>query len=160
MKCSEGRAAVYVTLAVAFIAGIASIALADEPGQIDGGGGGASTVGSVSSLMAAAMQTAGVYAQAEVLVKFREALIKIASLCYLTSICLAIGSVAVFGTYRKAMYLLIGPALFYFVIDHTVPVQGTQLQVGRDIRGSIQDQIRFMSEYIHNPAYGQPAKVS
>ena len=129
--------------------------------QVDGAGGGNATVGAVSELMAAALQTAGLYAQGSILVEFKDALTWLAALCYLAAITSAIFSVALFGTYRRALYLLIGPVCFYYVIDTTITVDGTALQVGeRVIPGSVQDQLNFLQEHVSNEAYSQPAEVS
>ena len=131
------------------------------PSLTDTEGVGSAGIGAVSELMAAALQTAGVYAQASILQNFREALTALAGLCYLVSVCLAVSSVAIYGSYRRAPYLLIGPALFYYVILTTASVNGTTVRVGtRTVPGSVQDQIRFLREWVHNERYEQDAQVS
>src|SRR5690606_11204265 len=60
---------------------------------------GADVGGGVGNLIAAALQTKGLIDQATILSKFKDTLIWIAALGWLFSICMAIGSVAVFGGY-------------------------------------------------------------
>ena len=146
-------------LSVALISGVGEAAaqVLTDPN----GGGGSKTVGAVSELMAAALQTAGVYAQAKILVQFKEAITWIAALCFLASVTAAIASTAIFGTYRKSLYLLVGPALFYFVLDKTDSVDGVAKKVGeRLIPGSVADQKQFLSKYVHNASYDGQAQVS
>ncbi len=149
------KALVYTALFVLTTVSMALAAINDP------GGSGVQTVGSVSDLMAAAMQTAGVYAQASILVNFRDALITLAGLCYLCGVVAAVASVAIFGTYKRALYLLLGPALFYYVLD-TTQTTGTPVRVGDRALGarSVQDQINFLKKYAPNPNYDQPARVS
>lgn len=127
----------------------------------DDGGAGAASLGAVSNLIAATLQTAGVYAQASILVNFKTALISLAALCYLSSVVGAVTSVSLHGTYKKSLYLLIGPPLFFFCIDNTDPVSGTKVQVGgRNVPGSIADQKAFMQEYVTAKAFDADANVS
>lgn len=123
--------------------------------------GGAGLIGGVSNLMAAAMQTAGAYGQANVLNTFEQPLTQIAGLCYLAAVCAAILSAAIYGQYRNALYFLIGPALFYYAITVRTDVMGTELRIGdRRVPGSIPDQIRFLKEYAHSAQYDGAARVS
>lgn len=125
------------------------------------GGGRPPMVGGVGSLYAAALQTAGVYAQAEVLQRFQPALEKIAAFCFLTSIIGALTCSAVFGQYRKAAYLLVGPPLFYFAITVKTSTDGAHLRFGsREIQGSVTHQIEFLKRWVHDSPYGSSANVS
>lgn len=118
-----------------------------------------SITGSVGTLIGAAMQTAGTYAQAKVLVNFKEGLKTLAALCYLCSIIGAIFSLSIFGNYSKALYFLIGPPLFYLMINVTSTVDGANQKVGGDLRGSLGDQKRFLREFVHTADYSS-AEVS
>lgn len=101
--------------------------------------------GAVSELVAATLQTKGIQDQAKILVDFREALDWLAALAWLAAISLAVGSYAVFGEARNALYLLIGPPLFYYMITTTVQTDGVRVRVGeREVNGSVQDQNEFM----------------
>ena len=127
----------------------------------EGVGGNSNLVGGSGQLVAAALQTAGVYAQARVLDDFRQAFDHLAGLCFLVSIIGAIFSTAMFGSYRKAAYFLIGPPLFYWAINTRSGTDGAHLRYAdREIQGSVQQQIRFLKEWVHNEDYSQPAQVS
>ena len=127
----------------------------------DTGGAGLASLGAVSNLIAATLQTAGVYAQASILQNFKTALISIAALCYLCSVLAAVFSVTLHGTYKNALYLLIGPTLFYFCIENTDSLDGTRVQVGgRIVQGSVADQKAFMQKFVTAKAYDQDAQVS
>lgn len=133
----------------------------DDPGIDALINGGTQAVGAAGTLAAATLQTAGVYAQSEILSQHKEAIISLAALCYLASLASAIGSVAVFGTYRRALYFLVGPMLFYFAIGKTIQAEGTILQTGdRVIPGSIQDQIQYMRENVTSLPFNGQANVS
>ncbi len=127
----------------------------------DTAGGGVATVGSVSQLMTAALQTAGLYAQGSILVEFKDELTWLAALCYLSAIAAGVFSVALFGTYRRGLYLLIAPVFFYYAVETKIQVNGAALQVGeRVIPNSVQDQLNFLRTYVNNESYAQPANVS
>ena len=129
--------------------------------QADTGGGATGFAGSVSTLIAAAMQTAGVFAQAEILANFQPFLKNLAALCYLVSITSALITVAMFGSYRRALYLLIGPPLFLYMVTTTRQVGGTALQTGaRTTPGSVEDQIKFLSKYASSKNFAEGANVS
>lgn len=124
----------------------------------DFGGG---TSGSVGHLIAAAMQTAGVYAQAEILTNFQGFLEKLAALCYLAAIIGALMSAGLFGNYQKALYLLVGPPLFFFMVTTTKTVSGTEVKTGERVaEGSIEDQIKFLRSYASTGKFTQAAEVS
>ena len=102
--------------------------------------------GGVGYAVAAYLQTKGLVDQAKILVDFKEAMEWIAALFWLASIGLAIGSVAVMGSYRQAAYLIIGPPLFFYMITTTIDADGTKLMVGSDVvPGSIKDQNNMLT---------------
>jgi hypothetical protein len=127
----------------------------------DTGGGGIRYVGAVGTLISAALQTAGVFAQAEILTTFQDGLKHLAALCYLASIVSGLVALAMFGNYRQGIYLLLGPPLFLYMITTTTAVGGTQLQTGdRIVKGSVQDQVKFLSRFAQSTKFSQGAKVS
>ncbi len=122
--------------------------------------GGDGVIGSVSHLISALMQTVGLYLQAEILKNFSPYLIKLAGLCYICSVISAIISTAIFGSYRKAVYFLLGPTFFYFIIETKAPVSGTQFRMGKQIRGSIEDQKEMIKRYGMGRDLNEDAQVS
>lgn len=102
--------------------------------------------GAVSELVAATLQTKGMADQQKILDNFSSQLTDLAALIYLVSIMGAVGAMAVYGSYKKGMYLLIGPALFYFMIDRRIEANGTKLRVGRnEIANSPEEQRSFLN---------------
>ena len=127
----------------------------------DVGGGASGTGGAVGHLVAAAMETAGVFAQAEVLATFSNGLEHLAALCYVCSIAGGLLTAAMFGHYRQAAYLLIGPPLFFFTITTTHNVAGTEVINGdRVTPGSVGDQINFLKKYVTDAKLENGAEVS
>jgi hypothetical protein len=125
----------------------------------EGGFNPGSISGSVGSLVAAAMQTAGVFAQSRLLANFEEGLKTLAALCYIFAIIGAIFSCAIFGNYSRALYFLVGPTLFFFMVNVTDTVQGTEQRFGNRQDGSIADQKRMLQGFVNTADYST-AKVS
>ncbi len=141
------------------LAGLRGVVFSVQLGDVDGGATGAG--GAVGHLIAAAMETAGVFAQAEVLQTFRGGLENLAALCYACAIAGGLLTDALFGQYRQALYFLIGPPLFFFVISTTQNVNGVEVKNGdRVTPGSIEDQIRFLDRYVNDAQFDQGAEVS
>jgi hypothetical protein len=102
--------------------------------------------GGVGNAVAAYLQTKGLIDQAKILTDFREALEWIAALAWLFSIAMAVGAIAVFGNYRQGLYLLIGPPLFYYMIDTKISTNGTELRIGdRVVEGAKADQNQMLT---------------
>ena len=119
-------------------------------GGLEDPGGGAYS-GSVGHLISATMQTAGIYAQAEILRNFNEYLTHLAALCYLCSFVGALLSMAAFGNYSRGIYFLVGPPLFMYMINTTYPVKGAIVQNGaRVAKGSVADQMEFLKKYVQD----------
>ncbi len=78
------------------------------------------------SLIAAAMETAGMGIQAEILEWMQGDGMMLAGLLYLIAIISAVFAVAVGGQYLWGRYLLIGPAVFLFLIQITDDVNGSK----------------------------------
>ncbi len=102
-------------------------------------------MGGVGNLVAAALQTKGLIDQAKILAEFKDSMMWIAALAWLFSIGMAVGSVAVFGNYRQAAYLLVGPPLFFWMINTPFTTDGTNMVVGeRNVNGAKEDQRRLL----------------
>lgn len=141
------------------LAGLRFVAGNVGPGLPDTGGG--AYTGAVGSLIGATMQTAGIFAQAEILRNFKTYLEHLAALCYLCSIIGALLSIGVFGNYSKAAYFLIGPPLFTYMITTTMNVNGAQQVFGeRVVAGSIDDQTKFLKKFVQNLDTSGGAEVS
>lgn len=122
---------------------------------------GSDSVGAVGHFVAAMLQTAGLYAQHEVLTSFQEVLRLTGTFIYIIAILGAIVLVALFGSYKRAMYVMISPALFYAVQNTTVMVRATTQQTGvRQVASSSVDQLTILRQITGNPLFDQPAKVS
>lgn len=103
-------------------------------------------VGAVSELVAATLQTKGMEDQSRILDTFNRELTDLAALFYLVAIMSAVTATAVYGSYRRCLYLLVGPAFFYFMINERIEANGTQLRIGDDIiQNSPQEQRSFLS---------------
>ena len=87
-------------------------------------------VGSVGQLISAVLQTAGLFAQSDIIKTFEPILNNLAALVYVVAVIGGIFSVALFGRYKEAMYLLMGPALFTWTLTTTVPGGGTVVRIG------------------------------
>lgn len=82
-------------------------------------------LGSVSTLVGAAMESAGHLAQSRMLDMLnRPGADNLAGLLFLISIIGAVITVAVGGSYRLGKWLLVGPAIYFFLIATRVPSQG------------------------------------
>lgn len=87
-------------------------------------------VGGVAQIISAVLQTAGVFAHAEVLRNFSGIFESFGALVFVVVLFFALITFAIHGSYKDAAYLLMGPALFYFIYNTRVPVEGTQLRFG------------------------------
>lgn len=72
---------------------------------------------SAGTLISAVMETAGYVVHARILDDFQALLTNTGALFYAVAAVGAIISVALFGSYRMGQYLLLGPALFYFLVQ-------------------------------------------
>ncbi len=91
-------------------------------------------VGQVGTLVGAAMESAGHHAQSQLLDVFSgDVGMKIASLIYLISILGALITLASGGNYRFAGYLLIGPPVFFFLVNTRAPSAGAEWTFGQRV---------------------------
>lgn len=116
--------------------------------------------GGVASTVAAYLQTKGLIDQSAILANFRPQLEMIAAMFFLFSLALAIGSVAVFGSYREGIYFLIGPPLFFFMISETIPTNGTEMRFGKYTAPLAREDEGEMLKFIRAIDGGTDAKVS
>ena len=89
------------------------------------------TVGSVGSLIGAAMESAGHMAQSQMLDLIAKPFgTDITALLYLIGIFGALFTLASGGSYRFTKWLLVGPAIFYFLVDNRRPSDGAEWRFG------------------------------
>lgn len=85
---------------------------------------------SAGTLVSAAMQTAGLASQEAILRDFATFFESGGALIYIIAGIGAVLSVVSFGSYRMARYLLLGPALFWFLVNVTTSQPGVQWRLG------------------------------
>ncbi len=91
--------------------------------------------GSVGSLTGSAMETAGHMAQSRILDLLDQPFGKsLVGLLYLVGIVAAIITTASGGSYRFAKWLLIGPAIYFFLVGTRVPSDGAEWRFGDRVR--------------------------
>lgn len=87
-------------------------------------------VNSAGTLIGAVMETAGYVVHARILDDFQGLLTNTGALFYAVAGVGAIISVALFGSYRMAQYLLLGPALFYFLVQSRAEIDPALWKLG------------------------------
>lgn len=118
-------------------------------------------VGMAGEFIAAVLETAGLYGQSQVLKHFAQFFGVIGAVTYVWVIIGALKSVAMFGNYKQALYLLIGPVLFWWMLTNTVEVTQTAHQVGNRPASKNEQPILTTLKESGNPAvYARPATVS
>lgn len=95
---------------------------------------------SSGTLVAAAMETAGYRAQEIVLRDLSVMLERVGALVYACCVFSAILTIALMGKYRPAAYLLIGPSMFLYVINHRTLAAGAEWQYRIETRNSTELQ--------------------
>ena len=91
-------------------------------------------IASSGTLIGAAMETAGHHTQSQMLeIVAGPGGMKIAALLYLIAILGALISLASGGSYRFGIWLLIGPPLFFYLINVRAPSDGVQWRFGQRI---------------------------
>ena len=83
-----------------------------------------------STIVAAVLETTGYVTQSNILDAFTPFWGAAGTFFYTLSSIGAIMSVMIFGSYRYARYLIIGPSLFWFLIGNRVDVPPTQWKLG------------------------------
>lgn len=85
------------------------------------GESGGEVVGAASQLISAMLQTIGLHSQDAVLDSFTPVLEQLGAIAYIFAVLGALSSVALFGNYKKALYLAVGPTLFYWMLTSRTP---------------------------------------
>ena len=107
-------------------------------------------IGAVGHFVAAMLQTAGLDGQSHVLNYMSSIIETVGALFYLVAVIAALISIALYGDYKKALYLLIAPGLFFFMLKTTVPAQGTLVRFGdRTVENSPQAQRTMIEMFIN-----------
>jgi hypothetical protein len=88
------------------------------------------TVLSAGNFAAAVLEQAGYVAQSLILRDFRDFFREAGAFVYILGAIGGIVSVVVFGSFRAARYLLIGPALYWFLVGPTTTFDGVKWQIG------------------------------
>jgi len=118
-------------------------------------------VGSAGKVISAILQTAGLFAQSSILEGVRTNLASFGALIYIVAIISALISVALYGNYRRGSYLLIGPALFYWMLNDTVDAGPTAVRYGnRTFASSGEEQINFLKQISDPAKYSSKPKIS
>ncbi len=89
----------------------------------------ASTAG---TLIGAVLETAGYLTQAEILVDFKEFFNSAGGLIYTLAVIGGVISFALFGSFRAVRYLIVGPAMFWFLIGPTSETNGVMWKVAEN----------------------------
>jgi hypothetical protein len=87
-------------------------------------------IGVVGHFISAVLQTLGVRVLADVVGDFRTVLISAAYLLIIWSLVGSVVNFTIYGKPKRALYYLVGPALFYFMLTTLVEVPGTGVQFG------------------------------
>jgi|GEM_PF-6867009 len=116
-------------------------------------------VGLVGQWIGAVLETAGLYALSDILTTFAAYFFAIAIFAYVVSVLASFFSGAVYGQFSNAVYLLIGPALFYFLLMYRVDTVGAKYQFGvREMEKDHEKQMAVLNKD-EDPIYQNPAKV-
>jgi hypothetical protein len=89
-----------------------------------------SEVGSAASLVSAILEHAGYVTQGEILNDFKDFFRDAGALVYFIGLVGGVVSVLVFGSFRAAQYLIIGPAFYWLLVGPQVDVPGVQHKMG------------------------------
>ncbi len=121
-------------------------------------------VGGVSSgtMVAAALETVGYHTQAAVLKDLETHFNYLGGLIYLCVIVTAVFTVAMNGSYRPALWMLVGPAMFIFAsgikiggVEHTADAQAVEWRFG-----AFEDTENKKDELLESRSLEKNAKVS
>jgi hypothetical protein len=118
-------------------------------------------IGSVGNLISAALQTAGLYFQSDVLKSFMGILQGLGIILFLIGVIGAISSYVIFGQYKRAAYFILAPTFFWALLMFHSPAEPTLLQVGTRVqKNSAQDQLTFLSKISETDFYKRKPEVS
>ncbi|MFN8391021.1 MAG: hypothetical protein U0136_12090 [Bdellovibrionota bacterium] len=85
---------------------------------------------SAGNFISAVLEHAGYVAQSHILTDFRSFFREAGAFIYLLGAIGGVVSVVIFGSFRAARYLLIGPALYWFLVGPTTPYDGVEWKIG------------------------------
>lgn len=85
---------------------------------------------SAGTFVASILETAGFMTQAKFLNDFRDFFREAGAFIYILGAAGAIFSMAIYGSFRAARYLLLGPALFWFLVGPRSQTDGAIWQIG------------------------------
>ena len=104
-------------------------------------------IGSVGNLISAALQTAGLYFQSDVLKSFVGILQGLGVLIFIFGVIGALSTFVITGEFKRAAFFLICPSIFWALLMFHSPAQPTLLQVGKRVeQNSARDQLEFLSK--------------
>lgn len=113
-------------------------------------------VNSAGSLVSSILESAGYHYQSAILDALSEPLKnEIGGLVYLVGICIALFQIAILKSSKLAPWLLIGPAIFLFVINERDDIQNAQWQFGSHKR--VQSEV---DKGVNSITNGSTARVS
>ncbi len=102
------------------------------------------------SLMAAALETAGYAAQSQVLEHLGGMFNSLGALIYLVFLIIGVFSVTIYGSYRGAAWLIIGPVCLLFLLNAREPGYGAEWQWGIQDTTSTAEYAQFIGEIENN----------
>ena len=108
-----------------------------------------SAMGLTGQFIAAVLQTAGLFGQAQILISFQQIFHYLGALLFIVSGLGAIISVALFGSYKKAAYLFLAPGLFWWMVTGTQPVSAVLLQNGDRVLQTDQDRLMAQMKQLY-----------
>ena len=85
---------------------------------------------SAGTFVAAVLEQSGFLTQGRLLASFQDFFRDAGALVYFIAAVGGVLSVLMFGSFRAAQYLLIGPALYWFLVGPTVQIQGAVAKTG------------------------------
>ena len=87
-------------------------------------------VASAGTLIAAVLETAGYVSQSHILKDFADLFSSAGALSFAVSCIGGLFSIAIFGSYRAARYLVLGPAMLWFLLGPTTSSEGVVWKLG------------------------------
>ena len=99
------------------------------------------SVHSAGTIVAAFLENSGYLLQARLLADFQDFFRDAGALIYLLAGAGAVISVTMYGSFRAVRYLLVGPALFWFLVGPTVESEGVLPKLGKgDYLGKLRNK--------------------
>ena len=104
---------------------------------------------STGTLIAAALETAGYKAQSEILAELLNMFYSVGALLYVATFIIAIAVYTLYGNFRLALWMLVGPPIFFFMINSRAMSSGVEWQFG-EFKGDKQDVINALPGTINS----------